>query len=283
MPPKRIRNILVGTLLFCLAGLAEAVPVRTENYPAVSITDKQTTEKLVMDEHTLVYSRNGKTIWRKTLSRDDVFYDVDFVDSGILVLMNYTKCESGASKFLKSGSLLWQKCNMYGGELGPSVNRKLLEHGILALNSREGEPHFRIYRTFDLSNGKQIPINGEPLEYFEDRILSDITTYDVTNSAYEPENSLPAMYNVGFKTFSTAGIPDPYDFPTPPRPNCNSYDHMFYPFILSNLRDAQIFTRSKASGEYIYAHRADGCGQFTYRFHWTDPAHPDPEILPGWQ
>lgn len=255
---------------------------------ALSIQNARGDSATVSQGKVVYRSKAGKT-WTVKVSDDDFYQAALIVNDGLL-LSRRSKDGVFVEKYSTTGKLVWRKppADEWSSFYNWWPETKLV--GYVAGGS--GASMYSRYDLLDATTGKRLNLDfsGEVVGMSKDKILAlyppdNFITEDVdvyVQRQWKAEiNFLPYVrHDFKGKRLDLEKSP----FPTPPRPHCGQY---VMPPEVVNPEAARLatglFAQSEVRGEYIFAHRTDHCGKFTYKFHWTKNTVPAPEILDGWQ
>lgn len=291
---------LWGALVGCGLGLsaeAGATPIRiVDNQTGnISIIDKAEAQKIFMVDYKLTYISNKKK-WSKVPPKGYDYIDTVLTRYGIVsAWSNIDSYDVMVGLFGLDGKLKW-KVDLgnirYNFGLGVVNADRFLRYRYL-----EGEPFMSRGGNINLTNGKKIENDADVIGEYKNLILLQGDFQELPTDIDEmflhyKENALETT-NMFVINMSEKKDFSPKSFDTPFRKSCVGYqppaEKLLAPYyakseIIDKInKKNHYYTENIVRGEYIYAHRADHCGKFTYRFHWTDLKHPGPVILEGWQ
>lgn len=273
---------------------AGAAPVKVVDDKAgiTRITDKATGETILLKDRILSYSRNSRRIWSMPshTTKDDKdslkFIDALLVKDGIIASAN-SEGNWLLVKFSKQGKQIWQVSRSFAESV--QLDAYWPMHDIISFNEDySGPAYFNSGFALNSKDGKLVNINrgyikAESKQYLaiDDFFIENV---GVDDFVFRAKKRQQAIKQVTIHRFEPTSAQFTGEFKTPPRKACGDYRPGIAELSYTdNDKQAALYTYYAIKGDYIYAHRADGCGKFTYKFHWTDPKNPAPQILQGWK
>lgn len=286
------RLATVGWL--ALSAWAGAVPVVTENKATdtTQIVDKETGQKVYWKSQKAVIFLKGKRLAEINLPEEDGWFSSAILGKDALYLTIQEGKLSGNilfRKYSQTGKLLWQ----YESDYGPfgSFDRLYEKEGLISYSLSGPDAMSSVeHGLLNTNNGKKFKLqtDGAVVGIGNNRFIvspngPNFISQEIQD--YLKESWKEDVIKVDYKIYSMKGREVKTNFLTPPRKNCGKYPMPDFYRDADDKKneDLKMSAGAEVRGEYIYARRIDQCGKFTYKFHWTDPKNPAPQILQGWQ